>query len=182
MERKTLLIGPAMAITLVAMSVVASDVEAAARAGAAPISCESAAEFLEPVSPSPRDVVVFDRVAIPRGLADNGLASFTGRPARLKFWLKAGLLVRRHGTPLGPAPRAIKPVEITVPREWRNRAAIGWGDAGVSSTVRITGCRSTTPWVVFTGGYYVRSAACVPLIVRIGDRSRRIRVAVGRPC
>src|SRR6266581_756182 len=158
--------------TLAAMSVVATDVEADARLAAATIGCESAAEFLEPVSPSSREIVVFNRVAIPRGLARGPLGSYTGRPAGLKYFMKAGLLVRRHGTPLGPAPGAIRPVEITVPPEWRDRAAIGWGNAGVSSTVRVGGCRSTTPWVVFTGGYFVRSPACVPLVVRMGGQSR----------
>jgi hypothetical protein len=96
--------------------------------------------------------------------------------------MKAGLLVRRHGTPLGPPPGAIKPIDISVAPEWRDRAAIGWGNAGVSSTVRLPACRSTTKWVVFTGGYFVRSPACVPIIVRMGGESRRIRVAVGRSC
>jgi hypothetical protein len=166
---------------VVAMSVAATDVDADARLAAVTIDCESAAYFLTPVSPSASEVVVFDRVAIPRGRS-TGLAPYTGRPDRLKYWMKTGLLVRRHGTPLGPTPGAIKPVEITVAREWRDRAAIGWGNAGVSPTVRIGGCRSTTEWVAFTGGYYVRSPACVPLIVRMGGRSQRIRVAVGRPC
>jgi hypothetical protein len=165
---------------LVAMSVVATDVDA--RSAGSTIDCESAVDVVGPVAPSVAQVVVFDRVAVPRGLAHVELARYTGRPDRFKYWLKAGLHVRRHGTPLGPAPGAIAPVEITVPRQWRDRAAIGWGNAGVSSTVRVGGCRSTRPWVVFTGGYFVSSPACVPLIVRIGDRSRRIRVAVGRPC
>jgi hypothetical protein len=179
--RKTLLIEVLAAGLLVAVSACATNVRAAAQASAATIGCESAAYFPEPVAPSAAEVVVFDRVAVPRGLT-HGLAPYTGRPARLKYWLKAGLLVRRHGTPLGPAPGAVEPVEMSIPPAWRDRAAIGWGNAGVSSTVRIGGCRSTTPWIVFTGGYYVRLPACVPVIVRVGARSRRIRVAVGRPC
>ena len=167
----------AVAVALAVTGVIATDVEADP---VRPISCASAVDVPEPVAPDASEVVVFDRVAVPRG--GGGLAPNAGRPDRLKYWLKAGLLVRRHGTPLGPAPRAMKPVEIAVPREWRDRAAIGWGDSGVASTVRLGGCRSTTPWIVFTGGYYVSSPACVPLIVRVGDRSRRIRVAVGRPC
>jgi hypothetical protein len=169
----------AVAVTgaLLAMSVVATNVEADA---VRTISCASAVDVPERVAPGASEVLVFDRVAVPRG--GGTLAPNAGRPDRLKYWMKTGLLVRRHGTPLGPAPGAIKPVEITVPREWRDRAAIGWGDSGVASTVRIGGCRSTTRWLVFTGGYFVSSPACVPLIVRIGDRSRRIRVAVGRPC
>jgi hypothetical protein len=180
-ERKTLLIEVLAAGTLVATSASATNVQAAAQARAATIGCESAADFPEPVAPSAAEVVVFDRVAVPRG-GPRGLTPYTGRPARLKFFLKAGLLARRNGTPLGPSPGAVEPVEISIPPAWRDRAAIGWGDAGVSSTVRVGGCRSTTPWIVFTGGYYVRSPACVPVIVRVGARSRRIRVAVGRAC
>jgi hypothetical protein len=169
----------AVAGALAAMSVVATGVDA--RWTGSTIDCASAVDVPEPVSPSAAEVVVFDRVAIPRGRS-TGLAPYTGRPDRLKYWLKAGLLVRRHGTPLGAAPGPTKPVEISVAPKWQDRAAIGWGNAGVSPTVRIPGCRSTTPWVAFTGGYYVRSPACVPLIVRMGGRTQRIRVAVGRPC
>lgn len=145
------------------------------------LDCASAVDTPEPDAPSVADVVLFRRVAIRRDLAHLAPAPYTGTGA-FRYWFKAGLLVHRHGMPFGPSLPRIKQIEIVVPREWRNRAAIGWGNTSVSSTVRINPCRSTTPWLVFAGGYYVRSSACVPLIVRMDERSQLVRIAVGRPC
>jgi hypothetical protein len=185
---KSLRIKGTVAATLVAVaagiSVVMRDVEAVAASAGSTIDCYSAVDILEPFAPGATQVVVFDRVALSRGTpnADDLAPSYGRLSDRFKYSLKAGLLVRRHGTPLGPSPGTITPIQITVPLAWRDRAAIGWGNAATSWTVRVIGCRSTTPWVAFTGGYTVRSPMCVPLIVRMGNRSQRIRVAVGHPC
>jgi hypothetical protein len=143
-----------------------------------------------PFTPDANTIVVFNRVALGRGTPNaaalgpsyGGPYQYNGRSYQFKYALKNGLSVRRHGTPLGPPPGAFTPIEITVPLAWRTRAAMGWGDAATSWRVRVIGCRSTTQWVVFTGGFGVTSPACVPLIVRMGTRIQRIHIAVGRPC
>ncbi len=92
-----------------------------------------------------------------------------------QYFLKAGLVVR--------AGRA--PITVTVPRAWRGRAAISWGNGlGVASTLQITGCPpSPDSWNAYAGGFYTRSAsACVPLTFRIGAHSQTVRFGIGRRC
>jgi len=94
-----------------------------------------------------------------------------------RYWRKQGLVVRASGLP----------VTITVPRNWRTRAAIAWGYGGKGepfSSVRIAGCGSN-PEVgnAYSGGFYLRfRAACVPLVFRVGSRTRTVRFGLGRVC
>ncbi len=91
------------------------------------------------------------------------------------YWRKAGLVVHA-----GSAP-----VSVSVPKPWRNRVAITWGNStGVVSGLRIAGCASPpNVWRAYSGGFYLRSrSACVPLIFRVGQRSTTIRFGVGRSC
>jgi hypothetical protein len=38
-------------------------------------------------------------------------------------------------------------------------------------------------WNAYAGGFYLRTrSVCVPLVVRVGGRSRTVRFGVGRPC
>ena len=100
---------------------------------------------------------------------------------RWLHWQKHGLWLRAgHQT-----------VTITVPKAWRNRAAITWGaNAGIVSTLRFPGCPAGPGtlagpgrWGGYAGGFYLRSSyACVPLVVAVGRRSAVIRVSVGRRC
>jgi hypothetical protein len=82
-------------------------------------------------------------------------------------------------------------VTITVPKDWRNRAAITWGaNAGIVSTLRLPGTLLTPgcpagplKWNGYAGGFYLRSSsACVPLVFAVGRRSAVVHVGVGRPC
>jgi hypothetical protein len=145
------------------------------------LDCVSAVDTPEPDVPTTADAVVFGRVAIARDLARSTLAPYTGR-GTFKRWVKAGLLVRRHGSPLGADPGTLQPIVITVPRAWRSRAALAWGNTGLSSAIRITPCRSTTPWLVFTGGYYVNSPTCFPLNISTNGKTRQILVSAARSC
>jgi hypothetical protein len=92
------------------------------------------------------------------------------------YWRKAGLVVR------GGSP----PVSVTVPRAWRNRAAVTWGNAtGIVRGVRIASCPASTQkrWNAYAGGFYLRSrSACVPLRFRVGARSATVRFGLGRRC
>jgi hypothetical protein len=91
-------------------------------------------------------------------------------------WRKAGLAVR------GNAP----PVDVTVPKAWRTRAAITWGDSAIVSALRIAPCAPFLPpkvWNAYAGGFYLRSrTACVPLIFRVGQRRQTVRFGLGRRC
>jgi hypothetical protein len=82
-------------------------------------------------------------------------------------------------------------VTITVPKAWRNRAAITWGaNVGIASTIRFPGCPAGPGTLagpgrgaVYPGGFYLRSNyACVPLVLAVERRSAVIRVSVGRRC
>jgi hypothetical protein len=111
--------------------------------------------------------VLFGAVAVPQ----RDLLQVARVGGRLPYWRKAGLLVRGNA----------RDVTISVPPAWRTRVAITWGDSGVVSSLRIAPC-STHRWNVYTGGFYVRKPACVPLVIRVGTRTTETRFAIGRPC
>lgn len=90
-------------------------------------------------------------------------------------WRKAGLVIR------GGAP----PVTVSVPRAWRNRAAITWGNSGTVSTLRIASCPpwESKVWNAYAGGFLLRSrSACVPLVLRVGNRSATVRFGLAQAC
>jgi hypothetical protein len=96
------------------------------------------------------------------------------------YWRKAGLVVRAD------AAR----VSVSVPKAWRNRVAITWGNTtGIVSSLRIAPCSSPAapaqPNVgnAYAGGFYLRSrSGCVPLIFGVGKRRATIRFGLGLPC
>src|SRR6266571_2692448 len=87
-------------------------------------------------------------------------------PTRMKrwaYWRKAGLVVRAGNTSIG----------VSVPKAWRNRVAITWGNGtGIVSSLRIAACPSPPHvWNAYAGGFYLRSrSACVPLTFRVGPK------------
>jgi hypothetical protein len=91
------------------------------------------------------------------------------------FWRKAGLAVRGGS----------RPVSVSVPKAWRNRAAITWGNGGIVNELRILPCPRSgpKPWNAYAGGFYLRTrAACLPLDFRLGQRSATVRFGLGRRC
>ena len=93
----------------------------------------------------------------------------------VSYWRKAGLVVRA-GSP---------PVTVTVPKEWRHRAAITWGNStGIVASVRLTGCEpALNVGHAYAGEFYLRSpSACLPLIFRVGRRTATVRFGLGRRC
>jgi hypothetical protein len=123
----------------------------------------------KPPKPTAADRVVFGKVAVPQ----RDLPEVEHVGGRWPYERKAGLLVRA-----GTAG-----VAVVVPREWRSRVAIAWGDSGVVSALRIARCsRPPNWWNVYTGGFHLRRAACVPLLVRVSGRERRAWFALGRHC
>jgi hypothetical protein len=89
-------------------------------------------------------------------------------------WRKAGLVVRA-----GSAP-----ARITVPKAWRKRVAITWGNRpGVFSSLRLMGCPGAAGGNAFAGGFYLRSrSACVPLVFDVEGRRITVRFGLGRTC
>ena len=91
------------------------------------------------------------------------------------YWHKSGLVVRAGS----------ESVTVSVPRAWRSRVAISWGNnTGIVHTLRIAGCGSDTSMGnAYAGGFYLRSSfACVPLIFGVGRRRATVRFGVGRAC
>jgi len=125
--------------------------------------------FTEPPKPSSGERVLFGRVAVP----PRYLAQVVSVSGYWPYWRKAGLLVRA-GT---------KRMSVTVPEPWRNRLAISWGDSGTVAALRIEPCtRPPYKWNVYTGGFYPRASACVPLIIRVGTRSTTVHFGIGTRC
>jgi hypothetical protein len=88
-------------------------------------------------------------------------------------------LFAKHGLVV----RAGTSVEITVAPEVADRVRIGWGSPGPEgTTIHVPACQSASGWLAFAGGYTVRSATCVPLIVRANGRQERVGVSVGAAC
>lgn len=137
------------------------------------VRCGGEAAGLGPGPPRRGERVLLGRVALPP-------ERFPGRPnyapeyfQPLPYFAKYGLGVR--------AGR--EPVDLVIPVPWRNRFAIAWGNLRVqqAAAVRIFACE-WAEWLRYPGGYYLREPACVPLIVRVGGRSARIRLGIGRAC
>jgi hypothetical protein len=99
-------------------------------------------------------------------------------PTRQKpwaYWHKQGLVIRAGG----------EVVTVTVPKIWRGRAAIIWGNRGSAfSSLRFEGCGgSADVGHAYAGGFLLRSpSACIPLIFRVGKRSATVRFGVGQRC
>jgi hypothetical protein len=94
---------------------------------------------------------------------------------RWPYWEKAGLVVR--------AGRA--PVTVSVPRAWRTRAAITWGNGKPAvSSLRISPCPSPpNTWNAYAGGFFMRShGACIPLVFEVGQRRKLVRFGIDRRC
>jgi hypothetical protein len=99
-------------------------------------------------------------------------------PTRQKpwaYWHKQGVVIRATG----------EAVTVTVPRIWRKRAAITWGNSGGPvSSLRIEGCgASADVGHAYAGGFFLRSpSACIPLIFSVGKHSATVRFGVGKRC
>ncbi len=129
--------------------------------------------FLGNSQPQQRYRLVLGAVSVPPAYLEQVVATHE-QPWR--YWHKAGLVVRATG----------QPVTVTVPRSWRTRVAITWGNGGqgVFSSLRIAGC-DTNPRAgnAYAGGFYLHSStACVPLTFTVGTRSATVRFGIGRRC
>jgi hypothetical protein len=118
--------------------------------------------------------VVLGSVAVPPSYLRQVVPTHTTPWA---YWRKAGLVVRAG------APR----VTVTVPRAWRTRAAVTWGNGSAghdSASLAIASCAGrASVGHAYAGGFYLRSAsACVPIVFRAGPRQATVRFGIGRRC
>jgi len=116
--------------------------------------------------------VVLGVVSVPPAYAPQA-ATHQGGP--WPYWRKAGLVIRANDAP----------VTVSVPRFWRKRAAITWGNGTkIVSSLRIAACpRPEGAWNAYAGGFFTRArSACVPLVFTIGRRSTTVRFGLGRRC
>ena len=152
-------------------SIAASAIVGTARGSFVPIvQCEKIIGSESAASARARRVVL-DAVSITAYLPETVKVEDRAWP----FWSKTGLVVR------GGAPG----VTISVPPAWRNRAAITWGNTGAVAALRIARCpqHGAQSWNAYAGGFLLRSrSACVPLVIRVGQRAATARVGVGRRC
>ena len=99
-------------------------------------------------------------------------------PTRQKpwaYWHKQGLVIRATG----------EAVTVAMPKIWRMRAAIIWGNSGGPvSSLRIEACgTSADVGHTYAGGFFLRSpSACIPLIFSVGHRTVTVRFGLGQRC
>ena len=98
-------------------------------------------------------------------------------PPRWRYFAKWGVVVRGGA---GPA------LTITVPKEWRKRVGISWGNGGhgVFQHIRFPRCGTdVSRGNAYAGGFFLQAATdCVPLRYAVGGRSRTVWFGVGRRC
>lgn len=149
-----------------------SSTSASAPAGTGALSCPDS--VTSQAVPSEAYRIVGDAVAVPDAdvLQAERIRGASGPTALFAKW---GLLIRT-GTS----------AELSLPAGWADRARIGWGKPGDPTTrLTVTACPATgdgPAWSVFTGGTWVSTPACVPLLIETGGRETRVDVAVGAPC
>jgi hypothetical protein len=100
-------------------------------------------------------------------------------PTQSRPWThfsKWGMVVRAGG----------RPVTVTVPRAWRQRVGISWGNGGhgVFSSIRFNACGSDrTKGNAYAGGFFLRKrSGCVPLVFAAGSRRQTVWFGVGTRC
>ena len=79
-----------------------------------------------------------------------------------------------------------EPVIVTVPRTWRNRVAVVWGNGGhrVFHTIRFPRCGDdTVAGNAYSGGFFLRKpSGCVPLRFTVGERTTLVWFGIVRRC
>ena len=114
--------------------------------------------------------VVLGVVALPTSPGYPALqTSVTGGPRRL--FAKTGLLIRPGTT-----------FELMVPAPFTGRLSIGWSTPGNRVIVRNCASPGHGGWLAYVGGYWIDHPACVPIIVRAGNRQQQVYIGLGTAC
>ena len=124
---------------------------------------------------------IIQQVSAPGGKVVLGVLAVP--PAHVEAGALTGTLPWAYFSKWGIAIRAGSPPGlITVPRAWRHRAAIGWGNnASGGSSLRLLSCpRQIGAWNAYAGGFFLRSASgCVPLVVKVGRQTATLSFVIG---
>jgi hypothetical protein len=119
--------------------------------------------------------VVLGVVALPisPGYPALGTSLAGGGNGALRLFAKTGLVIRPGTT-----------FELIVPARFTNRLRIGWGTPGTPShRVVVNNCSNPGGgWLAYAGGYWIDHPACVPIIVRAGNKQQEVHIGVGTPC
>jgi hypothetical protein len=119
---------------------------------------------------------VLGLVSVPPAYMAQRAVPVTGS-GRWTYWHKAGVAVHSGSFT----------VTVAVPRPWRSRVAITWGNQ-LGEVLRFSGCAGGAfthqhAWNGYAGGFYLRRpAACVPLMFSDGRRSATLRFGIGERC
>jgi hypothetical protein len=145
----------------------------APRAEAVSLPCRNSIESLDRPTADGDHTVVLGRVGLPTRSALG--VNRTAEDPEFPLFAKDGLVIKA-GTSF----------ELIVPRRWRDRLRIGWGSpAQPTARLRVAGCQPiepSKPWLAYTGGYFVKERACVSLVVKAANQTRRVRIGVGAAC
>jgi len=147
--------------------------------GRAVVSCDAAiSQGSTPSSDRRTTRLVLGRVWLPKTSNVIDLAPVRAGEDRFAKW--------------GIEVRAGSPIVLAVPAGWRRTYSLEFGSRDGAAVRRVRdGAASVTVhacagllgrWSRYAGGYELRRGACVPLIVRAGGRSLRIRLSLGRRC
>jgi hypothetical protein len=119
--------------------------------------------------------VVLGVVALPISPGYPALgASLSGNGnGALRLFAKTGLVIRPGTT-----------FKLIVPARFTDRLSIGWGLPGTPShRVVVNNCSNPGGgWLAYAGGYWIDHPACVPIIVRAGNKQQEVHIGVGTPC
>jgi hypothetical protein len=94
---------------------------------------------------------------------------------RWPFWEKSGMVIRAGDTP----------IDVGVPANWRDRAAITWGNGRPAATaIRFTPCPSPSGvWNAYAGGFLLSTrGACIPLVFQVGRERQVVRFGIRVRC
>jgi hypothetical protein len=133
------------------------------------VGCDQVTGQVANLSPTLR--VLFNRVAV-APLDYWGMKPVPSAP--LGYWAKAPVWVRAGAGP----------VSLSVPRAWRKRLAITFGNSGNDArALKFSRCTSLpNRWFAYAGGFYLSQPACVPLVIRVAGRTASIRFGIGSSC
>lgn len=96
--------------------------------------------------------------------------SLTGNGPR-RLFAKTGLVIRPGAT-----------FELIVPAPFSSRLSIGWNTPGNRVIVRNCASPGRGGWLAYVGGYWIDHPACVPIIVRAGNRQLQVHIGLGTAC
>jgi len=170
------------------LAVSCTAVALAAGASSAPVQLSVSCNDIAGLTHYPRENayrIVLGVIAVPPAYVTSETSRLTERDlGPWRYWEKAGIAVR---------PGKFT-VTVTVPKAWRSRVGITWGNSHyVVSRLRFSGC-ATAPWVpywgaktphwtAYAGGFFLRvPSECVPLIFDDGRQAKVIRFGVGTKC